>query len=472
MTMTTIMGEQQIQGNEFAPTLGNVPHPHTVAHDLPKGDYSKGDSDSNSDASDDEDDSIEPGAPIPGSNGGKRSKNWTKWAYKNLMKTVSAAKGVASKPVVRFVKEHLKGTKLIFVVGQTGTGKSTILRELTGLDLKIGYTWKSGTRKYEICPAVIDGEQYIFVDTAGFGASDMDDTASYDDIMSCLQALGPFVTVAGLIFLYGKIENRLRTEDLKTIQWVQCFCGPEFFQNIIIITNKWDSWSPDDFEEAWERVPELLHHEEINQILDPPGRYPGGTVYHHGFPGGKGSLDSYGLLLNRRRHSRERGGELRKLIQQHYAKTKAVKLQVVQELESGIPMAETEAAKVLRVDPVKTRIKIEGDRAIVPIKSDASLTSGLTAKDLPTLSITRQLQVQTPPSTESTLGVFNSNVTTQVVKENKIQPSTSKYPTSGSPPIEDVEDTGPETPKTWWGKVLEWFNIGWHIAGFFRGLRK
>ncbi|KAI1653925.1 P-loop containing nucleoside triphosphate hydrolase protein [Daldinia decipiens] len=455
MTMTTTTGEH-IRGNEFAPALENVQHPRATAQDLPRDTYCERDSDNESDTSDNEDGSVEPATSTPGSNGGKRSKSWKKWAYKNLMKTVSAAKGAASKPVVSFVKEYLKGTKLIFVVGQTGTGKSTILRELTGLDLKIGYTWKSGTRKYEICPAIIDGEQYIFVDTAGFGASDMDDTASYEDIMSCLQALGPFVTVAGLIFLYGKIENRLRTEDLKTIQWVQCFCGPEFFQNIIIMTNKWDSWSPDDFEEAWERVPELLHHEELNQILDPPGRYSGGTVYHHGFPEGKGSVDSYGLVLNRRRHSQKRGKELRRLVRQHYAKTKEIKLQVVQELESGIPMAETEAAKVLRVDPVKTRIRIEGDRAVVPVKFGPPLTPSLTTKDLPT-SPTGQLQVQPPPSVESTPSIPNS------------QHFTPKHPISESPPIEEATGTGPEPPKTWWGKVLEWFNIGWHIAKFFKG---
>lgn len=41
--------------------------------------------------------------------------------------------------------------------------------------------------------------------------------------------------------------------DLKTLQWVQCFCGPEFYKNIVVVTTKWDRFTEDDFKELWEK---------------------------------------------------------------------------------------------------------------------------------------------------------------------------------------------------------------------------
>ena len=75
---------------------------------------------------------------------------------------MTEAKGAATDEVVKFVMKQyvtgtayplkililvdsLSGTKLIFVVGKTGTGKTTILSELTGLaELEAGKTLKAG----------------------------------------------------------------------------------------------------------------------------------------------------------------------------------------------------------------------------------------------------------------------------------------------------------------------------------------
>lgn len=99
-------------------------------------------------------------------------------------------------------------------------------------------TMPTGTLQYYICPAVIEGEQFLFVDTAGFGASDMEEIPNLKDIIGCLSTLGPFVKIAGLMFVYGKVDNRLTDLDPKLIQWVQC--GPQFYKNITVVTTQWD----------------------------------------------------------------------------------------------------------------------------------------------------------------------------------------------------------------------------------------
>jgi hypothetical protein len=57
--------------------------------------------------------------------------------------------------------------------------------------------------------------------------------------------------------------------ELKTIRWLQCFCGPRFYENITIITTKWDKIHPDEIGEARERMEELAA-DDVAPVLDPP----------------------------------------------------------------------------------------------------------------------------------------------------------------------------------------------------------
>jgi len=225
--------------------------------------------------------------------------------------------------------------------------------------------------QYRVCPAVIGDQQYLFVDTAGFGAADMDDMANFQDIVSCITALGSFVDIAGLLFVYGKPDTRIMRPDLQTMQWVQCFCGPEFFHKVTFITNRWDTYNEDSFEESWARVSELLRDKNVEQILDPPQRYHGGSLYHHGFPGGGSDIHTFASILSKRRHGPQRAAEIEALILRKYAESEPVKLQIARELEAGVALKDTEAAKVLQANPVDIKISISQDRATVKNESNA-----------------------------------------------------------------------------------------------------
>ncbi|KAI1808877.1 P-loop containing nucleoside triphosphate hydrolase protein [Daldinia bambusicola] len=446
-----------------------IPREYSPKEYSPKDTSSGVESDDRSDTSDYDSDFSMVTPSISDDNDDEPSSGWGQRRLMKLLNNVSTA----PKRVVRYVEKHLKGTKLIFVVGQTGTGKSTILQELTGLDLNIGYTLKSGTRKYEICPAFIDGQQYLFVDTAGFGAADMDDMANYYDIMSCLEVLGPFVTVAGLIFVYGPMQNRLRKEDLKTIQWVQCFCGPKFFRNVIFITNHWDSWTRKVLERTWNKVPELLDQEDIKRILNPPGRYRGGSVYHHGFPGGKGPIDGFECILDLEDNKAQRRDELRKLIRQRYANATGIKLQVVREMESGVPILKTEAAKVLKEDPFKTEIRIQEGRALTRVGSDGARAASPVRETQPTPP-TSQLQVEHKQSARSERSTSDSSSVTQVGKPHESQ--IVIYNTySPNPPSKEerrgteyTEEEDSSYAKSWWQRLFQWLKAGFYSARFFK----
>ncbi|CAH0042561.1 unnamed protein product [Clonostachys rhizophaga] len=266
--------------------------------------------------------------------------------------------------------ESLAGTKLIFVVGKTGTGKTTILAELTGLEgLNPGETIDAGTKEYSVCPAIIDDEQYLFIDTAGFGDPKRNDLDIFRDTITCLMSFGPFVQVVGVLFVIGRPGTRLEQQDVKTLRWVQCFCGPAFLRNVTFVTGFWDSYSKSAFKQAYKRMQSLLEDEIVKQALEPSDsnrRYHGVHIYHHGVTGGVLTPDAFpGLDLIE--NAEERKEELRNLIRRRYSELrfKPAKLQFKQEVEDRTPFLLTEAAKVLRSPVDSTAVKFVNGKCVL-----------------------------------------------------------------------------------------------------------
>jgi hypothetical protein len=192
----------------------------------------------------------------------------------------------------------------------------------------------------------------------------MNDMGILDNIVSCLFALGSFMTIAGVLFLHSSTEDRMKAGELKTIRWLQCFCGPRFYENITIITTKWDKIHPDEIDEARERMEELAA-DHVAPVLDPPQRFKGAYIYNHGIPNGGKSDQDWETQLSRRKKMSERSAEIKRLIHDRYYQSPKIKLQIAEEIETKTPLAETEAAKALQGDTLQTKIRLSKDRAIV-----------------------------------------------------------------------------------------------------------
>lgn len=295
-----------------------------------------------------------------------------------------------------------------------------------------------GTLQYYVCPAVIDEEQYLFIDTAGFGAADLSDEGTFQDIMNCLLTLRPFVTIAGVLFVYGPINDRLSGQDQRTLRWIECFCGPQFFSNITIVTTKWDRWNQDSFEDEWVKIELFKKDSDVNHILNPSGRYHGGTIYHHGLPGGTITEDSCSLVLSAKSRAAERGDEIRDLIRRRYANKEIPELQIVRELDQGISLSKTQAAKVLVSDIQKTLVKLsEGSANLVSLDglrliSDSEASSA-------------------PPKESANLG------------PNPPKPGTDKS--------ENQPKAQPKKQATWYERIFPWLVIIQETAEFFAEAR-
>ena len=178
---------------------------------------------------------------------------------------------------------------------------------------------------------------------------------NFHDIMACLDVLGPFVTIAGALLVCSAAEQRLTAAELRTIQWLQCFCGPDFYRNITVVVTKWDFLSLDGFENKWNNPDNLYTHGSINDILHPPSvgqtRYHGGTLYHHALDFRNVQPEQLPQQLSTLRPpgSALRPELVQAMIKERYGgKIPTPKLQIYRELANKVDLDETEAAKVLK----------------------------------------------------------------------------------------------------------------------------
>ncbi|KAL4930422.1 uncharacterized protein BDV17DRAFT_289651 [Aspergillus undulatus] len=195
------------------------------------------------------------------------------WSFKRFSALMKSTGGKITSNMSGRHQAHIRG-------GPDWAGKTTLLGEITGQDLKVGHSMKSGTLGHQVLPAIIHGQQYLFVDTPGFGAEDLKDKDVFEDIMSCVSTLGQWVTIAGVMVVRDVRRGRLEASDMRAIRWLQCFCGPRFFQNITVVQTRWDNITEDDMPETRELAKEWKF-EAFGDILFQK-HVKGAALYDHG----------------------------------------------------------------------------------------------------------------------------------------------------------------------------------------------
>lgn len=205
-----------------------------------------------------------------------------------------------------------------------------------------------GTIEYAMYPGIIEGREYIFLDTPGFGAADLSDVEVFHNIMDGLAALGSFVTFVGIVYVLDMKHDRWMTEHAKTLKWIELFCGAPSYQNITIMTNKWDAFSADDFEDAKDRLDDWKIH--MMSLLEPEGGFGGAKLYHNGILGG-GKTEPWGNPLSNKRHAAERAVEAKTFITQRYSNAPEIKLRIKDEMDRGLLLSQTSAARVFQSPP-------------------------------------------------------------------------------------------------------------------------
>lgn len=288
------------------------------------------------------------------------------------------------------------------------------------------------------------------MDTAGFGAADLEDSDTFHDIMGCLTVMGPLTTIAGALYVYGDPAHRYLKDDMRTVRWLECFCGPKFFSNITLVTTHWDVYFKQRlFKKSWTAMKDLQQAEDLKRILHPPGRYHGGSLYFHGIPGGCVPDEEFNTdrLLDIDDDQEKRGEEARSFIRRKYGGGNTVnvaQLQILSEIEKGVAAVETQAYKVLTSDLARTKICISEGFALV--SSEMSGTAALAIPDKQPLELAAGSQKSEPRQ---------SPQEGAPPEPKKAQPNRRTAP---SPSI--------------WNTIATWIGIAYRASSYFEEARK
>jgi energy-coupling factor transporter ATP-binding protein EcfA2 len=159
--------------------------------------------------------------------------------------------------------QPLKEDTLIAVMGLTGSGKSTFIRSVTGIqDIKIGHGLCSGsfllirrsilhradrlieTDEVNSYETIINGKTIVLVDTPGFDDTFEGDEVVVERIARWLSETGKSNRLLNCILYLHRIDApRLGGSSTRSLRMLKEICGQDAYRNIVLATTFWDQVS-------------------------------------------------------------------------------------------------------------------------------------------------------------------------------------------------------------------------------------
>ncbi|KAJ3070523.1 hypothetical protein HDU99_002658, partial [Rhizoclosmatium hyalinum] len=152
----------------------------------------------------------------------------------------------------------------VAVMGLTGSGKSTLIKQLTGnTEVVIGDGIDPETSEVTEYCCNIGGREFILLDTPGFdesGAGDRILKSDTDVLLEISQYLAcqykSKILLTGIIYLHRISDIKVGGSAVKNFKYFKALCGDGFYNHIAVVTTRWDLVS-NDIEKAVLREQEL-----------------------------------------------------------------------------------------------------------------------------------------------------------------------------------------------------------------------
>ncbi|KAG0311047.1 hypothetical protein BGZ99_010416 [Dissophora globulifera] len=137
-----------------------------------------------------------------------------------------------------------KDTKIILVMGVTGAGKSYMIREISGQDIKVGHGQRSCTQEIDPVSCQIGDQSVIILDTPGFDDSTRTDTEVLTDVAEYLTEIyQQNYRICGIIYLHNIEETKYRGSAFRNLAMFGRLCGENAYGNVVMLTRGWSSIS-------------------------------------------------------------------------------------------------------------------------------------------------------------------------------------------------------------------------------------
>lgn len=199
----------------------------------------------------------------------------------------------------------------------TGVGKTSFIRELTELDMKVGHDLDPCTKEIHLATTKIDGHVVRFIDTPGFDDDKVSDTDILKEISTYISGTNKeTLRLSGVLYLHRITDKRVGGTVLKNLSMFEKLVGEHNMSNVILLTTMWGNLPPSEDGET--RVRELTGK----------GKFWGGMIAsgakHEKYHGTK--ADAYRIV-------------------RQMLKNQPVTLQIQQDLADGKKLPETAAGK-------------------------------------------------------------------------------------------------------------------------------
>ena len=94
----------------------------------------------------------------------------------------------------------------------------------------------AGTTSFEMHATTLSKQRYVFIDTPGFDDADRSETEVLGEILRWFETMSRYCTLAGILYVYDITPPRLSASAEHNLGMLQALCGPEFYQNVTIVT--------------------------------------------------------------------------------------------------------------------------------------------------------------------------------------------------------------------------------------------
>lgn len=137
--------------------------------------------------------------------------------------------------------------KIVLVMGVTGAGKSYLISKISGQSVKVGDSLESCTSEVDIVHMKHpNGGDVVLLDTPGFDDTNRSDTEILEVITAYLFGMYKSeVKITGIIYVHRISDPRMQGTAMKNLRMFEQLCGDKTFNNVVLLTTRWDSVSYD-----------------------------------------------------------------------------------------------------------------------------------------------------------------------------------------------------------------------------------
>ncbi|KAL2809076.1 hypothetical protein BJX63DRAFT_445529 [Aspergillus granulosus] len=232
-----------------------------------------------------------------------------------------ASKAERTKECLAELEVHFRETKtpsdVLIILGRTGSGKSSLLEDLSGLS---GYSQQnvdSVTTTIQLCKAIVNDKPYFVMDTPGFDPNAEEKT--FREIIRGVKSIRPFARITGFLYLTCIPQERFDDFDRKLIQFIRALSGPQYVPRVTFITTFWTA-TPGQAASYSQRLVSLRRRWEDGVSVR------GLKTYQHGWEN-NGASEDRGVIID-------------------YSPS-IVASRIEEELDANVPIHETDAGRLL-----------------------------------------------------------------------------------------------------------------------------